>query len=603
MSFEVEVSSDLTYDGGKPIQIINAGTEIATGDIAKDPEVQRLAGQLSQWVQNARAGAISTMPGPGGGGGGMLDRNGWSWHENPYQNMRAIRDAIVYDDIMGGVAEATEALAFEGGLKWEAANPDDADIFNQMAADWNLDNVIRMMWRDCFRYDQAVVAKVWGYQSFTVRGRTAKGNARKKTYTDVWAPTRLVTLNSLQVVPIYTGPLRTDALAWQSSEVELNAYRSAVTDDAPMDPLMTQFFSGTYQPGASEAARLGAWGVQNDRLLAMNPDWVFRHTTTRADYEPFAELRMRSVLPLLDLKRQLIASDRAALVGAANYILLIRKGNDNKPATRNEMEALRENYNFLAKIPVIISDHRLEIDIIAPSQDFVLQADKYDTLDNRILHRAMSSFVGRQTAASSSSTFEAVLAKNIQNRRHMIKRTLEREIARAIVDHPRNAGKFSSRPSLVFTPRTVNVASDQSYMSTLFSMRQSREVSRDTILEYMGLDEATEAQRLLVEEELYDPIFKTTSSITGQPVNPDGSTATTDTGTTTDTTTDTTGTDTTGTDTGGTDAGGTGLNGTPESPAVSGRRGGRPQGGRRPSAPKTGRNGRTTDNGNPSTGN
>lgn len=573
---EIEVVPGWTYDGGKPVQVLNT-TDVDTRDIAADPQAHYLASQLTQWVEKARATPQ----------GGFLDRSTFSFADNPYDNMRAIRDAVTYDDVIGAVADSTEALAFEGGLKWESAEPDDADVFNQLSAQWNLDNVIRVMWRDCFRYEQSVVAKLWAYQDFTVRGKTAKGNARKKVYRNVWAPIRLVTLNNLQVVPIFNGPLRNDDLAWQGSEVEMNAYRAAVAEDIPTDPLMTQFFTGSYRPSPTEAATLGKWGVDTQHLLALNPDWVFRHTTTRADYEQFSELRLRSVLPLLDLKRQLIASDRATLVGAANYILLIRKGSDEKPATPNEMSALRENYNFLAKIPVIISDHRLEIDIIAPSQDFALSADKYDTLDKRILARSLAAFTashGGGSSTASASTFENVLAKNIQNRRHMIKRTLEKELARAIVEHPRNAGKFTAAPSLVFTPHSVSVGQNQYYMSTLLAMRNSREISRDTILEYMGLDEATEAQRLLVEEELYDAIFKTVSSITGQQQGT-GSSGSSD---STDTQDDSAPDD---------------QQETTPPPTSTGRRGGRPVGGRTPGKPaKPGRNGNITDNGNPSTG-
>lgn len=567
---DIEVVPGWTYDGGKPIQVLNT-TDVETSAIAADPQAHYLASQLTQWVEKARATPQ----------GGFLDRSTFSWQDNPYDNMRAIRDAVLYDDVIGAVADSTEALAFEGGLKWEAAEPDDADVFNQMSADWNLDNLIRVMWRDTFRYEQSVVAKLWAYQDFTVRGKTAKGNARKKVYRNIWAPIRLVSLNNLQVVPVFNGPLRSDQLAWQGSEVEMNAYRIARTEDIPTDPLMTQFFTGSYRPSLTEAATLGKWGVDTKNLLALNPEWVFRHTTTRADYEQFADLRLRSVLPLLDLKRQLINSDRATLVGAANYILLIRKGSDDKPATANEMNALRENYNFLAKIPVIISDHRLEIDIIAPTQDFVLKPDHYDTLDKRILARSLAAFTastGGGSSTASAGTFENVLAKNIQNRRHMIKRTLERELARAIVDHPRNAGKFGSKPSLVFTPHSVSVGQNQYYMSTLLAMRNSREISRDTILEYMGLDEATEAQRLLVEEELYDSIFKTVSAITGQQQGEP-------------------------TDSGSGDSTPDDEQETTPPPTSTGRRGGRPVGGRTPGKPaKPGRNGNITDNGNPSTG-
>jgi hypothetical protein len=82
---------------------------------------------------------------------------------------------------------------------------------------------------------------------------------------------------------------------------------------------------------------------------------------------------------MLDLKRQLMNADRASLIGAANYILLVRKGTDQRPAQQEEIDNLKENYNFIAKMPVIISDHRLEIDIIAPKIDLTLQSRRSTT--------------------------------------------------------------------------------------------------------------------------------------------------------------------------------------------------------------------------------
>ena len=547
MAYEVEATSELTLPDGRPMGVMNT-TSISTGEIARHPEVQRLGRELSSWVEHARSGS---------GRGGMFDRTTFTPPNTPYDNMRTAMHALLEDDIVSGVADATEAMAFEGGLKWESEDSDEADVFNQMAADLNLDAKIREMWREDFAVDQYIGAKLWGWKTYTVRGRSKNGNRRKKTYR-VWAPTRLVTLDSMRVVPIGHGPLREDRLAWQSTEFEIGSYQSAFKDET-IDPLMVAFFQGTWTPTGDERAELIKWGVHVDKLLAMNPAWVFRHCSTRPDYKKFADLRMRSVFPLLDLKRQLMASDRAMLVGSANYILLIRKGTDQKPGTADEIQNLKGQYNFLAKLPVIISDHRLDIEIIAPKLDFVLKKDSYDVLDRRILTRVLSAFVAPGStgaATGSSDTFENALAKSIQNRRHMIKRTLEKELARAIVEHPRNAGTFNSRPSLVFTPRNVSVGMNQGYLAMLATLRTQRELSRDTILEFMGLDQATEAQRLELEDEIYDEIFKTQIPF----ASPDAVATPGDTKDAPDGDEQT-------------------PNGTAEAPAVSGRRGGRPVGG------------------------
>jgi hypothetical protein len=257
-------------------------------------------------------------------------------------------------------------------------------------------------------------------------------------------------------------------------------------------------------------------GVPTDRLLLMNPDYVWRHTLTKGDYEAFPQLRMKSIFGLLDLKRQLMNADRASLIGAANYILLVRKGTDQRPAQQEEIDNLKENYNFIAKMPVIISDHRLEIDIIAPKIDLTLQSEKYDVLDTRILMRLLGtlSLGARGQRNETNVTLSHAVARMMENRRHMMKRSIERELAQAIVEHPNNKKPDLSQiieeePNLVFMPRNVTLGFDAALLQAMLSLRTQREISRETILEQFGLDQATEAMRMEHEEEFYDDIFKT----------------------------------------------------------------------------------------------
>ena len=102
-------------------------------------------------------------------------------------------------------------------------------------------------------------------------------------------------------------------------------YRTML-DGPVMDPVMGAFSAGPITGlSRSVKAELTSWHIDPERLIRLNPRSVFRHTLTKATYEPFAQLRLRSVFPLLDLKQQLMEADRVALVGAANYILLVRR--------------------------------------------------------------------------------------------------------------------------------------------------------------------------------------------------------------------------------------------------------------------------------------
>ena len=503
MSMTVEATSELgsiiNQSGVPTADIVKYGQTEANPYIGEGASMREVATALSRWVDNARAATGRT---------GMFDRGTFTPPDNPYEEMRTARAAMKYDSIVAGVAEVTESFAFQG-VKWEGDDADEADVFNQLSRDMNLDALIRAMWREEYTYGQFVAAKLWGWRDYTVRGRTKNGNKRKRTFR-IWAPLQIRLLDSAKVVPVGLGPLGGERLAWQATQGEIGAYQMAYSGET-IDPLMLAFFQGTYQPGFEENAELAALGVNTSRLLAMNPEFVFRHTLTKPDYARFADIRLKSCFALLDLKRQLMNSDRAALIGAANYILLIRKGDKDNPAQQEELTNLKENYNFIAKLPVIISDHRLQIDIIAPKTDTTLTGEKYDNIDSRLLARLLGtlSLGGKGQRNETQETISVAVGRVMENRRHMLKRTIELEIGRAIVEHPRNAGVFETEPNLVYSPRNIALSMDQAYVTGLLALRTQRELSRETILEFFGLDEATEAQRMEMEAEIYDDIFKT----------------------------------------------------------------------------------------------
>jgi hypothetical protein len=466
-------------------------SDVDTQALERDPQMRKLSRELSRWADNMRAAT---------GRGSMFDRGAFTPPSNVYDEMRVARTALDVDDIVSGVADITEAFAFQGS-KWESTNSDEADVFNQWAGKINMDAVLRRMWREEYCVSQVVVAARWDWHEFTVRGHTtgneegdptdpadnpdlvapeelvtqpvdkftgkrpekpkAKKRKRRKKYR-LWMPSQLTVLDSTKVVPVGFSPLGPEKLAWCASAAEIGHWQD-VADGRIVDLDMSTFYLGRYIPPADEERRLARMGVPTDRLLLMNPDYVWRHTLTKGDYEAFPQIRMKSIFGHLDLKRQLMNADRASLIGAANYILLVRKGTDNRPAQQEEIDNLRDQYNFIAKMPVIISDHRLEIDIIAPKIDLTLQNDKYDVLDTRILMRLMGtlSLGARGQRNETNITLSHAVARMMENRRHMMKRSIERELAKRIVEHPNNkkpdlSQMIEDEPNLVFMPRNVN---------------------------------------------------------------------------------------------------------------------------------------------------
>lgn len=519
------------------------------------PYVEKVAREIANWVQSTRRGSNPSI----------FNRAAYVAPESPYALMDVARTSVENDDVVGGACDVTEGLIFQGA-KWESTDADDADIFNQISRDLNLDEFLRQWHREDFTYSQAVIGVWWGRKTYTVRGRTANGVKRKLKKT-IATPVALTFLDPTKVVPLRPGPFGQDRLAWHATREEFAA-ASAAQDGIFGDAVLSEFTNGPIEVSKGEASYLQSIGIDPRRLLALNPMAVFRICRTKMSYDRFAAPRLKSIFPLLDLKQQLIEADRVSLVGAANFILLVKQGTKEDPALPEELSNLRENFQVIAKLPVVIGDHRLNIEIITPDQEYTLDTEKYDTLDRRILSRCLGALAlatGANRSDDASSMVARGVARLLETRRHMLKRALEKEIARAVVDHPYNEGKFSGEPNLTFTPRNVQLDSDAQITQAILALRNSNDLSRESTLEYFGFDQLTEALRREFEDESgLDDIFQTRVPFSA--------------------------------------ANNQGPNGAPEDPKNSGARGGRPVGGgdspKSPQGtvkPRTGR-------GNPSTG-
>jgi len=494
------------------------------GDDAVMPQLREIASKLTDWTrgQRARTGASN-----------LFTRDKYATSDNPYDEMLTARQAVRDDDIVSAAADVSTALMLQE-CRWESPNEDIADVFNQVSAALDLDNYLRVVAREEFTDSHSVTASWWSRQTFTPRtrapqkdkdgkpvlheatGKPKRGNARRKEI-QLFVPDELITLDARKVVPVGRALFGGDRLAWNATPEESDLWETGVSQGLVVDATMTELFQGKYTPSKEEAAELNELGVSPDFLLELRPDRVWRHTATRSSYRRFADVRLRSTFRLLDLKQQLMEADRVNLVGAANYILLVKKGTDAQPAVQEEVANLKENFRSIAKLPVIVSDHRLEIEIITPKIDLTLQVERYDLLDRRIAARALGAMDGAGDASGESGgqVRTRMIARNLEARRRMLRRTVERNLRDAIWNHPANAAALSEykddeKPSLAFTPRNIQVDNDSQMIQAVVSARQARDLSRESYLSFLGFDQDVEAQRREREEELgYDAIFQT----------------------------------------------------------------------------------------------
>jgi hypothetical protein len=237
---------------------------------------------------------------------------------------------------------------------------------------------------------------------------------------------------------------------------------------------------------------------------------AFRHTATRPQYQPFATVRMKSIFELLDLKSQLRQMDRAHLIGGTNFIIVVTKGTDQLPAKPQEIANLQSQVRTVARLPVLVGDHRLHVEIITPKLDNTLKAERYNAIDSRISSRLYLTMVSGAyqsgTTGDDSIKLTKVIARGLESRRHMLRRTLEKQLFGPLF---MSNEVLTTQPKLEFHPKNIALDFDPNFASFLLDLRASSELSRETLLSQFDMDEADEARLLEREREIYDDIFQT----------------------------------------------------------------------------------------------
>lgn len=494
--------SDTYWCAAENVNVVYDTSELSQHDLESSEGLREMASFLSHYAGQRRALA---------GRSSLFNRGIYAPPDHVYSEMVAARIGVANDDVLGTAAEITEGMAFARfGL--ESADDLAEDVLNQWATKIRLTARVKEMWRELFTQGQYVAAAHWGPMTFTPEGSTPTGKASKQKIT-LSVPTGIEVLDSTKIVPIAGAVIGEEYLCWHSTNREMEMWM--------MDARMRELIVGPLiVTDLAERERLSMLGISPDNLLLLDPKKVWRQTLTRPGYMPFAPVRLKRAFRLLDMKQQLMEADRAALVGAANYILLVRKGSKELPGTKGEIENLKTNFSVAGRVPVIVSDQRLDIEIITPKIDVTLNDAKYNTLDSRLILTALNTFYlgGAGGRSETTVTLGKLIAKGMENRRNEIGDELKLQILDRIVA---STDRFTKPVRTKYTPRQVTVDVDLTLTTAVQNARNTRDLSRESYLEYLGFDERIEAERVQWEKDNMDDIFESEVPFNGNGGNGD----------------------------------------------------------------------------------
>lgn len=501
--------SEFVYDPELGAAFINE-TTIPNSDV-----FQAVSEQHPELAALSRWGSRVSNPGRGGG---ILERDRYVTPETIFDQFKVALDASESDDVVSNFVETTEALAFNK-VTMDADDPQQEDIWNQIAEGINIDARLREMWKETVTVSQFYYAVLWGNRNFKVRGKTKEGNQSRKEFKNLRVPIAITVLDPLKVVPVGNFMFGNEKLVYIANNKEADGIDDVLAGKNTTDLTVRQLMKGKYEASREELKFLkDLTGAKVDRLFELNPDAVFRHTATKPDYQRFAAVRMKSVFELLDLKQQLRQMDRSYLLGGTNFIMLVKKGSDKLPAKQSEVTSLANQVKATARVPVIIGDHRISVEIVTPKMDLTLKPERYNVLDARITSRLYQVFMTGNYAAGTkgddSLKLSRVIARGMESRRHMIRQSLMENVFKPCQEA--NEDQLKDVPRMNFNPKRIALDFDSTIATFMQDLRDRGDISRGTILSEMDLNQDEEARKREREKENgYDKLFEPTNTIPG----------------------------------------------------------------------------------------
>lgn len=226
-------------------------------------------------------------------------------------------------------------------------------------------------------------------------------------------------------------------------------------------------------------------------VYILNPKIVQRVTAPKGSWRDPRPLLTRN-FPLLEAKRLLNLMDFALLQGGSNFIVVAKKGSDQRPAKAQEVTALREVVRRASKVGLIVGDHRLSFEIITPKLDELLNPSKRRLIGRKMV-MAMMRVAEHSTENSTAEGMKAemeIFSRVIESDRGILARHIIRRIYKETVR--RNPSILKS-PASIWFPKIL-LQGSQYFNEFVLKLRDRGDISRKSTVQAAGFDYDAEVQ-------------------------------------------------------------------------------------------------------------
>lgn len=228
-------------------------------------------------------------------------------------------------------------------------------------------------------------------------------------------------------------------------------------------------------------------------IYVLNPKMVKRVTMPKGQWRDPRPMLTRN-FQLLEAKRLLNILDFALLQGGSNFIVVAKKGSDQRPAKGNEIANLREVVRRASKVGLIVGDHRLSFEVITPDLKEMLNGEKRRMIGRKMV-MAMMRVAEHSTENSSTEGMAAemeIFARVMSWDRSTLSKHLRRTVYKETAT--RNPDKLKG-PATLWFPKIL-LQGLQFWSETILKLRDRGDISRRSTVQSAGFNyDAELAQR------------------------------------------------------------------------------------------------------------
>lgn len=438
--------------------------------------------------------------------GSLLARRKYQTPANVIDEIKLARSLAERDDDVAAAIGEMVAIAFGDGFDHQANDEATVELFTEMAKAkyMSLGASLQEMYRELLISSQVNTAILFTREKVEY---SLQGSDRRLSKS--LAVPMIGVLHAENIRVIGNDMFRTGQLAYYPDNDGLRSWlekffnpRTEPAVKAQMgreDRVSANMFTGKVpQELIDRDAPAGArWGADN--LYFLNPRMVHRSTFAKGQWKYPKPLMTRD-FSLLEAKRLLNIMDYALLQGGSNFVVVAKKGTDDRPAQKEEIENLEQVVRVASKTGVIVGDHRLSFEIITPKMEALLSPEKRRLLGRKIVQAMLRIPESAQEAparSSQSNPEQESKARVVTSDRGLLKGHVEDFIYDEIVS--RNPKVFKTAPAIAF-PKIILQAT-QFFTDYMLKLRDRGDIPRKWAVEFAGFDfdAAVEQRRREIE--------------------------------------------------------------------------------------------------------